>query len=895
MKNIIRLAIAYIRYYKKQAAALLMGVVLSAALFTGIGSLFQSGRMAALENARLEYGDWHYNTRGDFSSEEEFIKKLQGKGYEVEKYGLETVRKAIEEPYNIQFVYADKGYLDMMGRKLKKGKYPEKENEIAMDSYTLKNLGVEEKTGEQVALDGEIFTLSGILTEMPEKLPKQQGDFMQVFVNSTLDYGKNGTFLYLKFAEDGNVYKQVTAFANNFGIKVRNFTRNNGLSSYVGAEAPADILETIKTGLKYKEAGFPYIWEQLNGNGTLTDKVILAALALFSAFVIYSLFQISVSKRMSQYSVMQTLGMSDKITFGILLTEMCMIFIVGYPIGVICGNLLAAFTYGKTGQIFIPQNQINHTGIDSKSLENAAINLPDAGKFHINQNILIYGAVFLFAVLLVICWMMIRRMKKMTIRQMLVKDTAKHSKDSKIYSIRHGNMTGILTKKFMYARKSTFVGILLSLSMGSVIFLGAAYVTENTKVNNELTFKADDGLASDIQIYEASDKLTDFIPENMIKELNNTTGLKAIHPVRYLLGEVPLNDGKFIWTDFFAETANDETWKPDEELMKKYNGVAAKTGDDDYALKVNIYGYDDEMLKELDNYLLEGVVDPQRMRKENSVIVKTLMDGQGNYDGIKIAPGDFLQIKTIKDISVDPEALRFLGEDDWYQEKELKVAALTSRPLAKVDTYIGDSGKDCVDIIMTNEQMKENFGVSGYQTVSISVEESADAEKISAELGKLAAGVPKCIVKDYSQQIKAQNLYLMQKMLFFYGIAAVLFGISILHIMNSMQYLVTSRKHEFGIMRAMGITDIGFCKMLIKEGLRYGVYSGLVLTIFYMIVQKVLYYFMVHVYLYLHPTGFISWLPFVSVVTLNIVICILVVLVSGRTVLKEEIIDEIRE
>ena len=77
MKNIIRLAIAYIRYYKKQAAALLMGVVLSAALFTGIGSLFQSGRMAALENARLEYGDWHYNTRGDFSSEEEFIKKLQ--------------------------------------------------------------------------------------------------------------------------------------------------------------------------------------------------------------------------------------------------------------------------------------------------------------------------------------------------------------------------------------------------------------------------------------------------------------------------------------------------------------------------------------------------------------------------------------------------------------------------------------------------------------------------------------------------------------------------------------------------------------------------------------------------------------------------------------------------
>ena len=92
--------------------------------------------------------------------------------------------------------------------------------------------------------------------------------------------------------------------------------------------------------------------------------------------------------------------------------------------------------------------------------------------------------------------------------------------------------------------------------------------------------------------------------------------------------------------------------------MKKYNGVAAKTGDDDYALKVNIYGYDDEMLKELDNYLLEGVVDPQRMRKENSVIVKTLMDGQGNYDGIKIAPGDFLQIRKHCDFWVKMIGIR---------------------------------------------------------------------------------------------------------------------------------------------------------------------------------------------------------------------------------------------
>ena len=88
----------------------------------------------------------------------------------------------------------------------------------------------------------------------------------------------------------------------------------------------------------------------------------------------------------------------------------------------------------------------------------------------------------------------------MTARQMIAKDTGKHGKSRKIYSTKHGNLTGVLTKRFMLSRKSTFFGILLSLSIGSIIFLGATYVTENTKTNNELTFKADDGLASDIQI-----------------------------------------------------------------------------------------------------------------------------------------------------------------------------------------------------------------------------------------------------------------------------------------------------------------------------------------------------------------------------------------------------------
>lgn len=59
-----------------------------------------------------------------------------------------------------------------------------------------------------------------------------------------------------------------------------------------------------------------------------------------------------------------------------------------------------------------------------------------------------------------------------------------------------------------------------------------------------------------------------------------------------------------------------------------------------------------------------------------------------------------------------------------------------------MDTFIGDdANSDRVDIIMTNEQMEENFGIIDYQTVSISLEEEADADRISVQLKEMTLGL----------------------------------------------------------------------------------------------------------------------------------------------------------
>ena len=64
--------------------------------------------------------------------------------------------------------------------------------------------------------------------------------------------------------------------------------------------------------------------------------------------------------------------------------------------------------------------------------------------------------------------------------------------------------------------------------------------------------------------------------------------------------------------------------------------------------------------------------------------------------------------------------------------------------------------------------------------------------------------------------------------------------------------------------------------------MRYGIDSSIVMLAVYWIVQKALYYFMVHVYLYLHPQGTISPGYLVFMVMLNMALCTGAMALSGR-------------
>ena len=170
----------------------------------------------------------------------------------------------------------------------------------------------------------------------------------------------------------------------------------------------------------------------------------------------------------------------------------------------------------------------------------------------------------------------------------------------------------------------------------------------------------------------------------------------------------------------------------------------------------------------------------------------------------------------------------------------------------------------------------------------------ADAKEVSENLLKAVSDVPKAVFRDYTSAIETQKNYLGQQQLFFSGIAAILLVISLFHILNSMNYTILACRREYGIIRAMGITDLGFYKMILRTGVLYGVLADLfIFLVYHLLLRRVMDYYMMHVVQFLHLTSGIPAGIFAMVMIMNVIIAAVAVLIPARRIAAGDIIGEI--
>ena len=455
-------------------------------------------------------------------------------------------------------------------------------------------------------------------------------------------------------------------------------------------------------------------------------------------------------------------------------------------------------------------------------------------------------------------------------------------------------MAGVVVRKFMFSNKRKVLGILLSLSIGGCIFLCTTYMVENLKVHAELSLMSDDGLGSEYRISLKSDSLQDTIPEDVAKKIKNMPETDDVYATKYTLGELQLSRNEFLtekdWSNYF------EYQNQDAYFNQRYDGICNQQQDGTYRIKYNIYGYDEAMIGQLDDFILEGEIHPEEIKNGNQVIVTANMDGQGNYYFYGKKPGDTITLRVPKQENYTDDLLKFQSGQENYIEKEFEIAAIVSRPLAQEEGFLNvEPWKNAQSVIMTNEQMEGNFGISDYNFINASPANETETESVSNQLLQVIRDVPKAVLQDYTSAIETQKNYLSQQQIFFSSIAVILLIISLFHIMNSMNHTILTRRREYSIIRAMGITDSGFYKMILQTGILYGVLADVFIFLLYnLILRRVMDYYMAHVLQLLHLTSAVPNMVLIGIMLLNIVIAAAAVMFPARKMIRTNIINEIR-
>ena len=418
----LKLAWKYMRYYKSQTLAIFASILLTASLLSGISSLIYSSQKSELANSKNIYGDWHYYIETDKVLFDSVESGEKGEGYTLEQCGKMEIRDVVAEEFLICFIHTDETYRRMAHRDLLEGTFPEKDNEIAADGFVLSNLGFSGNLGDSLRIGEKEYIVTGILKSEWAASSSE----MEVFVSDAFRGRGSQTFLYLRFNEDGKLYKQLDAFLQEHKLSSEAVVGNDEVTRQLGGEAPGSIYEIVKFGLTNEEGNFTYIVLKLQSDYNLAYNGMIFLLCLFSIFVVYSVFSISVSRRTSEYGMLQTLGISE-----------------------------AQIGGAETG-----------LSIADHTLAEGA----NAAKFFVSVDAMAFGFLFLLISLALVAFIVVHSLRKHSLKAVMSGDTS-FTKRRKIYALRNVNMANVVVRKFMFANKRKVIGILLSLSIGGCIFL----------------------------------------------------------------------------------------------------------------------------------------------------------------------------------------------------------------------------------------------------------------------------------------------------------------------------------------------------------------------------------------------------------------------------------------
>lgn len=347
MKVLNDLSIQDLKLNKKRSIVIIIGIILSTALICGVAGLVTSFQKTMVDTAKEGQGNYHtifYNVPKD---ELKYIEEnREVKDYFLSEelgYSYLPNPKNVEETPIVNVISMNDKFIENMSVKLKEGRLPENDTELAISTRINEKFNTNYKVGDTITLNineteqnmengiPKTYKIVGIIERPILAIESYDVDWftaitkmqnvnkkanIAVLYNKPKDYIKNiENINNMTKAENNEDGASFSGLSNKYKSYKYNLMVNKELLAYEGASLDDETLKTIY------------------GLGAFIIGIVLVS----SVFVIRNGFEISITERLKQYGMLSSIGATKKQIKKSVYFEGFILGLIGIPLGIISG------------------------------------------------------------------------------------------------------------------------------------------------------------------------------------------------------------------------------------------------------------------------------------------------------------------------------------------------------------------------------------------------------------------------------------------------------------------------------------------------------------------------------------------------------------------------------
>ena len=686
------------------------------------------------------------------------------------------------------------------------GQEPQGKNEITMDTYALKLLGVAPELGADIELTYTVGSLSAT--------PYEKTDTFTLV--GWWEYDDISPVHYINVSEE--YAKEIEAEAISKGLEPFRIDLNVMMASGINIRSQMEQVD-LDLGYAWDETGegelvrigvnWGYTSSQLGESmdaATLLAIVAFLALVIFTGYlIIYNIFQISVTGDIRFYGLLKTIGVTPRQLKRIIRQQAMFLCIVGIPAGLLLGYGIGA----SLTPVVMARTSFG------------------AGVSTVSTSPLIFLASALFALITV--FLSCSRPGKIASKVSPVEatkytETVKSKKKrrttrgAKVYQMAFANLG---------RNKRKTVLVVISLSLSVVLLNLLVTFTGGFDMEKYLAKQTCADFIVSSTDYFRYNRSGSYISQEQIKQIKTNTS-ESLSGSGYQLM------GANCWM-------TEEAWRAERsrygfsEMLEAELAMTARRGEL-VSAEAQIEGLDESLFEKLT--LIEGDLAPMFQKDSNAIVMAVYTDDYGNVS----TPDYYPSVGSTQTITY--------VDDAYYIDSRTGEKCNETTPQEYLEYYIAESRDVDYTIcayVTIPHSMSYRYGTFGYRYILpvtklaedsrqepvplfylFDTPDAASEETAERFLAELTADDLSELMYESKATLRAEFKGYQNMFLLLGGLLCAIIGlVGVLNFFNAIMTGILSRKREFAVLQAVGMTNKQLKTMLVYEGLYYALSSAL--------------------------------------------------------------------